>query len=288
MARPTKQGLDYFPHDTHPDNKLERFFLLYEAKGKSFIYTLWEEIYSEGWQLSIADSDTVRILAKKAFCTFEEWNAMLAAALRLGLFDVTFWEREMVLTSNGIRRRYAIVAQRRAANAQYYDRKKAERQVPKQEEKEFHTPETGTETPLSVGFHLRAKGKERKEEEEKEKRGPQRKHAFEKSSIFPLENFEAAFPDWAPEKRVHYFERAKGYSLANGGRYLSWKQAILNWDRDRPWRQDGQNGSGRGHRPETRSQRMDRQASEFKRELEEGNPQANLPDLPELRAAGGG
>jgi hypothetical protein len=58
-----------------------------------------------------------------------------------------------------------------------------------------------------------------------------RKHAFEKSPYFPFEKFREALPEWTEEKCREYFERAEGYSKANGGRYLDWRQAVMNWDR---------------------------------------------------------
>lgn len=40
-----------------------------------------------------------------------------------------------------------------------------------------------------------------------------------------------SLPQWGEEKCRDYFNRAVGYSKANGGRYLDWRQAVQNWER---------------------------------------------------------
>lgn len=66
-------------------------------------------------------------------------------------------------------------------------------------------------------------------------KGGKKKHAFEKSPFYPYPNFRKALPNWSEAKCRHYFERADGYSTANGGRYLDWRRAVQNWDREKPF-----------------------------------------------------
>jgi len=58
-----------------------------------------------------------------------------------------------------------------------------------------------------------------------------RKHPFEKSPFYDKEKFSEALPGWSPEKKKLYYEKAKGYSEANGGQYLNWIAAVKNWER---------------------------------------------------------
>lgn len=58
-----------------------------------------------------------------------------------------------------------------------------------------------------------------------------RKHSFEQSPFFEYVKFKDALKDWPEEKVRHYYEQAKGYSGANGGKYLNWILAVQNWDR---------------------------------------------------------
>jgi hypothetical protein len=47
MARPKKEGMDYFPHDTDAvnDEKIEALRLLYGNDGYAFYFILLERIY---------------------------------------------------------------------------------------------------------------------------------------------------------------------------------------------------------------------------------------------------
>ena len=48
MARPKKQGLDYFPLDVNVDNKLEILESEYGILGFGFIIKLFQKIYENG------------------------------------------------------------------------------------------------------------------------------------------------------------------------------------------------------------------------------------------------
>lgn len=81
-------------------------------------------------------------------------------------------------------------------------------------------------------------GKERKGKELIIPKEPgSKKHPFENSQFFPFEKFRSALPDWSEDKCRHWFGRAEGYSKANGGRYLDWRQAVMNWERDKPFKE---------------------------------------------------
>ena len=47
MARPQKEGLDYFSHDTYSesDEKIQAMIYLYGNEGYAFYYRLLEHIY---------------------------------------------------------------------------------------------------------------------------------------------------------------------------------------------------------------------------------------------------
>jgi len=59
----------------------------------------------------------------------------------------------------------------------------------------------------------------------------QRKHSFEKSPYFDYEKFKLKLCDWSDVKIKKYYDAAKYYSVANGGRYLDWIAAVKNWER---------------------------------------------------------
>lgn len=66
---------------------------------------------------------------------------------------------------------------------------------------------------------------------DKDNISPKRKHSFEKSPFFDKKIFREKFKDWPEQKVWDFYERALGYSKANGGKYLDWIMAIRNWDK---------------------------------------------------------
>ncbi len=126
MPRPRKEGLDYFPHDVDASNdeKIEIMTTLYGNDGYAFYFILLERIYrTPNLELSVSDAETIQILAKKTNVSVEKFTQMLDTALKYGLFDKQAFEERKVLTSNGIKKRAAIVLEKRAKMREKYKTK---------------------------------------------------------------------------------------------------------------------------------------------------------------------
>ena len=67
---------------------------------------------------------------------------------------------------------------------------------------------------------------------------PKNKHSFSSSPYYDFEVFKEILSKngWNIEKIKNYYDRAEGYSEANGGKYLDWIKAVQNWERksDKP------------------------------------------------------
>ena len=112
MARPRKEGLDYFPHDTDAvnDEKIEALRALYGNDGYAFYFILLERIYrTENVELDIKTEQMKRILAKKIQISKQKFEKMLLTAFEFELFDRKEFEERGVLTSRGIKRRAGVV-----------------------------------------------------------------------------------------------------------------------------------------------------------------------------------
>ena len=148
MARPKKEGMDYFPHDTDAvnDEKLEALRYLYGNDGYAFYFILLERIYrTNDFELDVSDAETIQILAKKVGVTEELFNQMLQTALKRGCFDKTIYEDRRALTSNGIKNRASVVVEKRVKMREKYQKDKdiiSDAETPQ---------ETGVETPQSKG-----------------------------------------------------------------------------------------------------------------------------------------
>lgn len=116
MARPTKTGMDYFPHDVDAssDEKIEGMRALYGNDGYAFYFILLERIYrSENAELDLSKNITVKIMADKIKVTVERFEDMVLSSLEVGCFDKNEYESRSVLTSNGIKKRfYEVVSMR--------------------------------------------------------------------------------------------------------------------------------------------------------------------------------
>lgn len=127
MARPRKEGLDYFPHDTDAvnDEKIEALRALYGNDGYAFYFILLERIYrTNNLELNISDAEMCQILARKIGVSEEKFNQMLETAIRWNCFDREMFEKKGILTSNGIKKRAAIVLEKRLKMREKYQQGK--------------------------------------------------------------------------------------------------------------------------------------------------------------------
>jgi hypothetical protein len=100
MARPQKEGMDYFPHDTDAssDEKVEAMRILYGNDGYAFYFILLERIYrTPAFELVVSDAETRQILARKVEVTPQKFEEMLATALKRGCFDAAAYAERGVL-----------------------------------------------------------------------------------------------------------------------------------------------------------------------------------------------
>jgi uncharacterized phage protein (TIGR02220 family) len=129
MARPKKEGMDYFPHDTDAvnDEKIEALRLLYGNDGYAFYFILLERIYrSKNFELDISDAETIQILCRKIDVNLERFNQILETALKRGCFCRDSYELEGLLTSEGIKKRANVVVEKRSRMADKYRQDKDE------------------------------------------------------------------------------------------------------------------------------------------------------------------
>lgn len=163
MARPIKEGMDYFPHDTDAvnDEKIEALRALYGNDGYAFYFILLERIYrANDAEIDVSDAEIIQILSKKVAVTPEKFMQILETALKWGCFDREEYEKRGVLTSNGIKKRAAVVLEKRASMREKYR---------KQRGSGVSASETGEETRKERDKVKKRKVKESKEKKSKEK-----------------------------------------------------------------------------------------------------------------------
>ena len=127
MARPIKEGMDYFPHDTDAvnDEKVEALRALYGNDGYAFFFILLERIYrTPQAEIDVSDAETTQILARKVGISDQKFKEILATALKWGCFDKIAYQDRGILTSNGIKKRTQVVIEKRESMRDKYHKSK--------------------------------------------------------------------------------------------------------------------------------------------------------------------
>lgn len=146
MARPQKEGLDYFPHDVDAsgDPKIEPLIILYGSRGYGFYFMHLEYIYrTPELMLDISDAETREIFCNKLKVNQEEYQQILNTALKHGCFDKELFLSTGMLSSHGIKKRAEIVIKKRLEMQQrYQNRLKKQVDISDSEIMEETVPET--------------------------------------------------------------------------------------------------------------------------------------------------
>ncbi len=113
MARPTKQGIDFFSLDCDPEAKLELFIAENGAEGFGILVMLWQMIYKGEGYFIRHDDDLVWLIRKESLSEPETIVSVIENAIKRGLFDKTLYEVHKILSSTGIQKRYFAAAKKK-------------------------------------------------------------------------------------------------------------------------------------------------------------------------------
>lgn len=113
MARPIKQGVDYFPLDVRLDEKIELIEAEFGLQGFGVIVKLFQNIYGgRGYYIEWTD-EVALLFAKKVGLGGNVVSEIVSASIRRGIFDENLFAKYQVLTSEGIQKRYFEIVTRR-------------------------------------------------------------------------------------------------------------------------------------------------------------------------------
>jgi hypothetical protein len=216
MARPKKEGMDYFPHDTDAvnDEKIEALRLLYGNDGYAFYFILLERIYrTNNFELDVSDAETIQILSKKVDVNEEKFRQMLETSLKRGCFDQQAYEERKVLTSNGIKKRASNVVEKRVKMREKYQQ---EKDIVSDAET---TQETKVETPQS---------KEKKSKVKKSKK-ERDTLAFRENVLLTQKEFDTLVEKYGMHRANMMLDKLNSYKGANEKTYKNDYMAINNW-----------------------------------------------------------
>ena len=112
MARPLKQGIDYFPLDVVNDDKLKFIEIKFKLEGFAIVIKLYQRIYSNGYYCN-ATEDEILLISDEFRIDYEKLNSIIEECLKREIFNKDLFDKYKILTSNGIQKRYFEAVQRR-------------------------------------------------------------------------------------------------------------------------------------------------------------------------------
>lgn len=146
MARPTKLGLDYFPHDTHTDQ--DTALALVEAEfgleAYAVYFKLLEFIYSQGYAIPWGPDECL-LFAKRigAFGVSSRISEIIKGLVRRSLFDGRVLNSFQILTSASIQARWLEAKRKKVEDIDKRIRLVADNRTAP----EVSAPEIGVNTP---------------------------------------------------------------------------------------------------------------------------------------------
>ncbi len=110
MARPLKDGVDYFPKDTdfYNDDKIRLLRGEFGAKGMYILDYILCELYGKNGYFITWDRSKPYLIAEAAgaMLTHNDISEVVSGCIRCSIFDKRVFDMFGVLTSAGIQRRY--------------------------------------------------------------------------------------------------------------------------------------------------------------------------------------
>lgn len=115
MARPTKQGLEYFSFDTDffSDVKIRRISRACGPASTSILICLLCNIYRDKGYYIVWDENLPFVVADTVGTTEGAVEEVVKKAIQVGFFDKELFDKYKILTSNGIQNRFKSAVTRR-------------------------------------------------------------------------------------------------------------------------------------------------------------------------------
>jgi hypothetical protein len=114
MARPLKQGLEYFPLDVDidQDDKIAMIEALHGITGYGVVIKLLSKIYKEGYFYEWNNREQL-LFSKRINVNINDVKSIVNDCINEGLFNQKMFNEYNILTSKGIQNRYLEAVKRR-------------------------------------------------------------------------------------------------------------------------------------------------------------------------------
>jgi hypothetical protein len=115
MARPQKEGLDYFPHDVDmdQDDKVIMVTAKYGMEGYGILNKLMQQIYKErGYYMDWSERDR-HVFKNRVNVDIDTLDGVINECLQWGFFNKDKYDQYQIFTSAGFQKRYIEAVKRR-------------------------------------------------------------------------------------------------------------------------------------------------------------------------------
>ena len=169
MARPIKNGLDYFPFDVNFMNSriARRLKRQFDNDGLVVYMTVLCDTFANGYFIEVTD-DYLFDLTEVCACDEKKLLEIIDYLVKLEVFHAEFWRQKRILTSQYIQECYIMAKHKSSVNHSINEDvclvSRAETPISRAE-----TPVSREETPVSREEIPQRKEKKSKEKESKEK-----------------------------------------------------------------------------------------------------------------------
>ena len=115
MARPLKEGIDYFSLDCYMDDKIRMIQAEFGLKGFAIIVKLWQMIYREHGYYCEWNEERELLFASEegTDCSSNLIHEVVQACIRRDIFSKELFDKYHILTSRGVQKRYLTVTAKR-------------------------------------------------------------------------------------------------------------------------------------------------------------------------------
>ena len=115
MARPVKEGLDYYPlnADFMSDIKVRRLIRSFGSKSIGVVVALLGMIYGDKGYYILLNDDVAFIISEQTLEDEDLVNQIINKLIEIEFFDKNLYEKHRVLTSKGIQKRFISATERR-------------------------------------------------------------------------------------------------------------------------------------------------------------------------------
>lgn len=121
MARPTKQGIDYFPIDCQFDDEIQLFLAENGADSLGILVVTWQIIYQNDGYYVVCDKRFPLKIKQRILSEVDRINHVITEAIEWGIFDKNIYKKHKILTSVGIQKRYLIASRLKKVVKLYTD-----------------------------------------------------------------------------------------------------------------------------------------------------------------------